>query len=254
MAFNLQKGLYLQHSNLRNILLPTQHGILGLVACRHKSHGQLKTKRMQNPFVQRNTDFIKLLSIALVKYERIQTTLERAKKLEKYGNLLIDLTQRRQAPPDITIVLQDGFLLRPDEIEAKFTKKKLINRRWKKRIVYEEDLSESEYAERCREEAGNILLQDEEALDKLYGELAERYAGKYGGYVKVTGIPNRPNKHFPWLAYVEFQDNGLPPLPVMPVRKNGDLVGRPREFLDHEIEKFQMLKIDDSELEHKLIE
>lgn len=250
MALYLQRGLAcLHHSNLRNILLPTQHSILGLVACRHKTHGQLRTKRLKNPYIQRQTDFIKLLSIALVKYERIQTTLERAKKLERVGNLLIELTQRRKAPPDITIVLQDGFLLRPDEIETKFRTKKLINRRWKKRIVYPDELSENEYAERCREEATKMLLQDQEALNKLYGELSERYAGKYGGFVKVTRIPNKPKKHFPWLAYVEFQNNGLPPLPVVPFVEKGELYGRPREFLDHELEKFQTMRITEAEPE-----
>jgi len=237
MALFLQKGLYLQ----------PRHGLIGLITCRHKSHGNLRTKRLQNPFVQRNTDFIKLLSIALIKYERIQTTLERARKLEKYGNLLIELTKRKQPPPDITIVLQDGFLLRPDEIDAKFIQKKMINRRWKKRTVYPEPLSESEYVARCREEAGKILLHDEEAINKLYGELAERYEGKYGGFVKVTRIPNKPRKHFPWLAYVEYHDNGLPPLPVMPVCKNGELYGRPREFMEHEIQKLQLMQINSNQ-------
>ena len=55
---------------------------------RYKTHGNLRQKRRPNLFVQRHTDFIKLLCIALVKYERIQTTLEREKKLEKYGNLV----------------------------------------------------------------------------------------------------------------------------------------------------------------------
>merc|ERR1712076_167389 len=227
MALFLQKGLYLQ----------PRHGLIGLITCRHKSHGNLRTKRLQNPFVQRNTDFIKLLSIALIKYERIQTTLERARKLEKYGNLLTELTKRKQPPPDITIVLQDGFLLRPDEIDAKFIQKKMINRRWKKRTVYPEPLSESEYVARCREGA----------INKLYGELAERYEGKYGGFVKVTRIPNKPRKHFPWLAYVEYHDNGLPPLPVMPVCKNGELYGRPREFMEHEIQKLQLMQINSNQ-------
>lgn len=63
-------------------------------ALRFKTHGNLPKKRRINPFVQRNTDFIKLLCIALIKYERIQTTLERAKKLEKYGNLVSIVTIR----------------------------------------------------------------------------------------------------------------------------------------------------------------
>ena len=59
-----------------------------IIPARLKSHGNLPQKRRINPFVQRNTDFIKLLCVALVKHERIQTTLERAKTIEKYGNLV----------------------------------------------------------------------------------------------------------------------------------------------------------------------
>ena len=74
--------------NLKSPLLYLQEPVL--IALRFKTHGNLPTKRRLSPFIQRNTDFIKQLCIALVKYERIQTTLERAKKLEKYGNLVRD--------------------------------------------------------------------------------------------------------------------------------------------------------------------
>ncbi|XP_065644149.1 large ribosomal subunit protein bL17 [Hydra vulgaris] len=201
---------------------------------RHKYMGNVRQKRKINPFVKRHTDFIKELCIALVKYERIQTTFERAKVLEKYGNLLIELTQRTQPPPDL-FALENGFLLRPDEITAKFTEKQLINRRWKKRIVFPTSTSTEQFVATCRNEAENILLKDKEAIEKLYGELSDRYRGKYGGYVKVTKIPNQPNKKFPWLAYVEYQDNNLPALPPMPEVIKGELKGRPRMYNLHEL-------------------
>jgi len=212
---------------------------LVVVPHRLKSHGNLPQKRRPNRFVERHTDFIKLLCIALVKHERIQTTLERAKKLERYGNMLIELAIRKQAPPDL-FTLENGFLLRPDEIAAKFTVKIIDNRRWKKRVMIPEALSEEEFVKQCREEAAKVLLQDESAINKLYGELADRYRGKYGGFVKITRIPNQPNKQYPWLAYVELQNNSLPPLPVLPEYSNGELKGRPRLYQEHELEHFNL--------------
>ena len=71
---------------------------------------------------------------------------------------LIELTQRTQPPPDL-FTLQDGFLLRPDEIKEKFTEKRIHNRRWKKRLILPKEMSEEEFKARCRIEAANILLQ-----------------------------------------------------------------------------------------------
>ena len=204
------------------------------VPVRNKTHGNLPQKRRINPFVKRHTDFIKHLCIALVKYERIQTTYERARKLEKYGNMLIEFTKRKQPPPDL-FMIENGFLLRPDEAVAKLTHKRIVNRKWKKRVLYPKPLSEEEFVAHCRIEATNVLLGDQEALNKLYGELADRYKDTYGGYVKFTRVPNQPNKPYPWLAYVEFQGNGLPELPVMPDIVLGRIKGNPREFLPHEL-------------------
>jgi len=184
---------------------------------------QRATKRLKNPWTKRRTDFIKLLCISLIRYERILTTLNGAKRLEQYGNLLIEMTRRTRAPPDITVCLDDGFLLRPDEVEERFMTRKLINRKWKKRLVYPDALSEEEYVERCRVEAGKILLQDGDAMDKLFDELRERYRNRYGGYVKITPVPVRKYKQYPPLAYVELQDNRLPPLPQLPVLEGGEL-------------------------------
>ena len=66
-----------------------------LMSVRHKYMGNLRQKRKINPFIQRHTDFIKQLCIALVKFERIQTTFERAKVLEKYGNLVCTLNESK---------------------------------------------------------------------------------------------------------------------------------------------------------------
>lgn len=205
----------------------------------HTRHSKLPTKRLKNPFVQRHTDFIKLLCIALIKYERILTTCERAKILEKYCNLLIEMTRRKVPPPDINIAFRNGFMIRPDEITERFTVRTLLNRRWKKRVMMPAPLSEEQYVEACRQTVGQILLQDEEAIAKLYGELHDRYYGKYGGFVKITSIPNGENgKKYPTLAYVEFFGNDLGALPAFPfVNRHGMRFGQPREYSSAELEE-----------------
>uniref|UniRef100_A0A7M5WJP8 Uncharacterized protein n=1 Tax=Clytia hemisphaerica TaxID=252671 RepID=A0A7M5WJP8_9CNID len=158
---------------------------------------------------------------------------------------LIELTQRSQPPPDL-LTLQDGFLLRPDEIKEKFTGKRIHNRRWKKRLLLPKELNEEEFKSQCRVEASKILLQDEEAINKLYGELADRYRGRYGGFVNITPLPNQKNKHFPWLAYVEYQENDLPPLPVFPEYADGLLKGRPRLYTEEELRLYDKIQHPDS--------
>ena len=59
-----------------------------LLPVRFKTHRQLPTKKRINPFVQKRTDLIKKLVIALVKHERLQTTLHKAQQLQKYGDLV----------------------------------------------------------------------------------------------------------------------------------------------------------------------
>lgn len=61
-------------------------------------------------------------------------------------------------------------------------------------------------------------------MDKLYSTLKERYKDRYGNFVKITRIPNPPNSTFPHMAYVELIGNTLPPLPKLPVVKNGKWV------------------------------
>jgi len=184
--------------------------------CRHKHMGNIPKKRLQNPWVKRNTDFIKLLCVALVKNERIQTTTGRALALRQYANLLVELSRRTQPPPDVALVLENGFILLADEIEEKFKARQMENRRWKKRTMYPK-LSEDEFVARCREEAGNILLHDSEAIDKLYGELRDRYLDSQSkNFVTITEIPQGMKKFYKQMAYVEFRGNNLPPLPQMP--------------------------------------
>lgn len=69
----------------------------------------------------------------------------------------------------------------------------------------------------------NILffLQNQEALNKVYGPLKERYNDKYGGFVRIVKIPHPPNSIYPRMAFVEFVDNELPPLPELPVIEGG---------------------------------
>ena len=48
----------------------------------------MPTRKRINYFVQRRTDLIKKLVLALVQYERIQTTDRKAQQLKKYGDLV----------------------------------------------------------------------------------------------------------------------------------------------------------------------
>lgn len=60
--------------------------------------------------------------------------------------------------------------------------------------------------------------------------------------MKVSRIPNQPRKIYPWLAYVEYNENSLPPLPVLPIIENGKIKGRPRLYQDHGRENFHTLE------------
>lgn len=213
---------------------------IALVFSRHGSFRNRPQVRRAHPKVKRHTDFIKHLAIALVKCERIQTTYARALRLEEYGNMLIEFTQRRRAPPDL-FMIENGFILRPDEALEKWTTRRLVNRKWKRRLILPESPNEEEYVERCRQEAANVLLGDEEALSKLYGDLADRYRGTYGGYVKITPLPIPARKPFPPLAYAEFVGNGLAELPPFPDVRGRSLVGNPRRFTASELEEHGLL-------------
>ena len=82
------------------------------------------------------------------------------------------MTQRTKPPPDL-FAIQDGFLLRPDEIKEKFTGRRIHNRRWKKRLLLPEELSEEEFKAHCRVEASKILLQVK--YSDLYSSLHQEF-------------------------------------------------------------------------------
>ena len=55
---------------------------------RFKNHRDLPQKKKVNVFVKRHTDLIKHLCIALVKHERVLTTVNKALQLQEYGDLV----------------------------------------------------------------------------------------------------------------------------------------------------------------------
>ena len=79
-----------------------------------------------------------------------------------------------------------------------------------------------------------FIIQDEEALDKLYEELVPRYEDRYGGFVKITPIPHPVKRRYPRMAYAEFVDNDLPPIPRLPEVIDGTFVTFPRISTDIE--------------------
>ncbi|XP_031566718.1 uncharacterized protein LOC116301746 [Actinia tenebrosa] len=195
---------------------------LNLTTVRLGTHRKFPTKKVVNPFVQRRTDFIKKLVLALVQFERVQTTLMRAKELKKYSDLLITLSQRRSPPPDLDMI-QQGFILNEAEALENMITKRIINRRSKKVIIQPKELSEEEFVARCREEASNILMGNKDALVKLYGPLKERYEDRYGGFTRIIKILSPTKSPYPQMAYVELIDNDLEPLPDFPVIKEGKI-------------------------------
>lgn len=196
---------------------------INMIPVRYKTHRKFPTRKRINPFVKLRTDLIKRLVLALVQHERIQTTHHKALQLKKYGDLVITLMQRRHPPPDLDMI-EDGWVLTEKEAAEKMIKKRLINRMSKKIVVPPQVQGEKEYMQRCKKIALEMLLGNEEALDKLYTTLKERYKDRYGNFVQITKIPNPPRSTFPNMAYVELKDNSLPPLPKLPVVENGKWV------------------------------
>ncbi|XP_028400166.1 uncharacterized protein LOC114523443 [Dendronephthya gigantea] len=207
--------------------IPRQSFIPTRNAVKSAARRRLPTKPVINPFVNKRTNFIKELCIALVKYDRIQTTFHKALQLKSYGELLIIMTRRKCPPPDLHY-LEDGFILTDQEARERLTTKLVVNRRNKKIISQPQEFNEQEYVEQLQLQIRSILLEDEEALQKLYNKLVPRYEDRYGGFVKVTPIPYPVKRHYPRMAYVEFIDNDLPPIPKLPELTKGKLVTFPR--------------------------
>jgi len=61
---------------------------VNLIPVRYRVRRKMQTRKRINYFVQRRTDLIKKLVLALVQYERIQTTDRKAQQLKKYGDLV----------------------------------------------------------------------------------------------------------------------------------------------------------------------
>lgn len=57
-------------------------------AVKSAARRRMPTKPVENPFVKKKTNFIKELCVALVKFDRIQTTLHKALQLKAYGELV----------------------------------------------------------------------------------------------------------------------------------------------------------------------
>ena len=70
----------------KNVLFLFAGGTVSQV--RYRNHRDMPQKKKKNPFVKRHTDFIKHLSIALVKHERVCTTARKAEQLRQYGDLV----------------------------------------------------------------------------------------------------------------------------------------------------------------------
>ena len=69
-------------SILQQSLIPSRNAV------KSAARRRLPTKPVTNPFVLKRTNFIKELCVALVKYDRIQTTLHKALQLKTYGELV----------------------------------------------------------------------------------------------------------------------------------------------------------------------
>lgn len=68
--------------NLKHTIVPTRNAV------KSAARRRLPSKPAVNPFINKRTDFIKQLCVALVKYDRIQTTLHKALQLQAYGELV----------------------------------------------------------------------------------------------------------------------------------------------------------------------
>ena len=82
MFRNVFSSYKLFTSIVQQSLTPTRNAVKSAARRRQP------TEPVLNPFVSKRTNFIKELCVALVKYDRIQTTLHKALQLKTYGELV----------------------------------------------------------------------------------------------------------------------------------------------------------------------
>lgn len=111
---------------------------------------------------------LKNLATALIKHERIITTLAKAKELRRVGDKMITLGKKDTAGT---------------RVEAE---------RW---------------------------MKEHSLVEKLFGELRQRYARRAGGYTRLLHIPNRTGDNAK-MAVIELVDNSLPALREKMVKRN----------------------------------
>lgn len=109
---------------------------------------------------------------SLLEEEKIQTTTAKAKELRRVTERLIGLARRH--PPS----------------------------------VVEEATSDADKAKRQGERVAAVrqagkIVRDKYVLEKLFGELAERYQARNGGYTRIMKMENRPGDNAQ-LAIIEL--------------------------------------------------
>jgi large subunit ribosomal protein L17 len=116
---------------------------------------------------------------SLVLHERIQTTEARAKELRRFADRVVSIAKRAPSP-------QSFESLSGDELQqARAQRVHAIRRarRW---------------------------LMDDDALSKLFDEVAPRFADRPGGYTRVVKAGFRPGDNAP-MAVIEFVEEEIAP-------------------------------------------
>lgn len=114
------------------------------------------------------------LANALIEHERIETTEAKAKDLRRVAEKLVSAAKRGLAAADAAKKAGKG--VNPAEGSA-------IN---------------------ARRNAGSFL-RSRVAVDRLFSEIAPRYATRPGGYTRITKSGRRPGDNAP-MAVIEFVD------------------------------------------------
>ncbi len=133
----------------------------------------LKTGRKFNRSNSHRKAMIKNLSLSLLKYEMIKTTLPKAKELKKSLEPLITLAKRES-------------ILRKDNINSN------DNTTWRAKIVS------------LRRQAFNYL-RNKVTVKKLFEEIGPRYKERQGGYTRIIKCGYRFGDKAP-MAIIELLD------------------------------------------------